>query len=93
MIAYAGMLLEPARQAKMKVPQESMIDERDLSPLREHYPHFFVYCMLQLGQPMPYPTAHWENAKVVAGFSEADVRCMTPEQFVKAGFDIGYTIP
>jgi hypothetical protein len=44
----------------MKVPPDA--DKFDPN----EYPHFQVYLNCQLGAAMPFPTAHWSNAEIVA---------------------------
>jgi hypothetical protein len=59
MIAFPFLLLEPAREAGMKIPN----DPYNYNP--EEVPHFHVFCILQLGRPMSSPTDHWDNAHIV----------------------------
>lgn len=86
MIAFAGMLLEPARQAGMKVPE----DADDF--VYEAYPHFQVYLNIQLGSSLPYPSAHWDNAKVIAAIPEDKIRSITWDE-LKEKVAIGFSIP
>ena len=58
MLAFPGMLVDAAEKAGMKVPQNA--DEDSWSG--NEYPHFYVFCKLQLGRIMR-PGEHWENAK------------------------------
>lgn len=83
MIAFPMMLMAPAQEAGIKVPPDA--DDFD----RNEYPHFAVFLTMQLGASMPSPTAHWENAKVVAGISEDKIRSITPQDLFDAGFQIG----
>lgn len=86
MIAFRGMLLEPARQAGMKVPEDADNFNYD------EYPHFAVYCAIQIGAPMPHWGVHFDNAKTVAGIPEDKVRTITWEELLPQ-VDIGYPIP
>ena len=86
MIAFRGMLLEPAKQSGMKVPEDA--DNFDY----DEYPHFSVFCAVQIGAAMPYPTAHWENAKVIAEIPEEKVRTITWEEILPQ-VATGYPIP
>lgn len=78
MLAYPSMLVPAAKAANMKVPH---------NPDRykaENYPHFDVFCKLQLCRRMQ-PTEHWENAKVIAAVPDDKIRTMTLGDFVDAG--------
>lgn len=87
MIAFPGMLIPAAQRAGMKVPPDS--ENYDAN----EFPHFMVYCRMQLGAPMPTPDAHWDNAKIVAEVPEDQIRLITPALLVEAGFATGYPIP
>jgi len=47
---------------------------------------------MQLGQPLPHPAAHWENAEVIAEIPEERLKTVTPGELVEEfGFQIGYS--
>ena len=79
MIAHPGLLLGPAKQAGMKVPED--LDDYEVS----EYPHWHVYCFIQLGRPMPTPTAHWTNAEIIAKVSDADIQMATIDDLLALG--------
>lgn len=87
MFAFPEMLVEPAKRAGMKVPENPnhFVDEE--------YPHFAVFCNIQLGSPVPYGQAIWDNAKVIAGVPDTDIKDVTREELVGRGLAIGYPIP
>jgi hypothetical protein len=87
MLAYADMLIPAAKEAGMKVPYDP--DSYD----KEEYPHFFVYAAIQLGQALPYPSAHWDNAHVIAAIPVEKLKLMTMQDFYDAGFEAGFPIP
>lgn len=87
MIAFAEMLVGPAEKAHIPVPEN--VEKYDPSA----FPHWHVYTLLQLGAPMPYPDAHWNNAEIIAQLTVEEVMTMTAEEFAAAGVDIGYSIP
>ena len=89
MIAYAGLLCQPAEDAGIAVPEDLHFDGNNLDDFRESHPHFFVYACLQLGRPLPSPDSHWSNAKVVAALSEDEVKTVTPGDFMARGFAMG----
>lgn len=57
------------------------------------YPHWSVFCLMQLGQPMPSAHAHFDNAGVVASISHDDIFTVTAEDLIARGFSIGHAIP
>ena len=87
MLALADMLVPAALEAGIKVPDD--VKNYD----KEEYVHFFVYTAIQLGQALPHPTAHWNNAHVVARFTAEELKLMTYQDFLDAGFEAGFPIP
>lgn len=86
MIAFASMLLAPAQEAGMKVPEDA--DDFDGA----EYPHFQVYLNVQLGSSLPYPSAHWDNAQVIAELSEEKILTITFEELSPL-LALGYPAP
>lgn len=92
MIAFIGLLVNPALEAGIKVPPVDVVE--DATKFKgEDFPHWMVYVTMQLGSPMPSPTSHWENAKLVAGIPDDQIRCVTPKQLYKMGFQSGNSRP
>ena len=86
MIAFPFLLIEPAVKAGIKVPEnDDAVDKLD--QLRETHPHWFVYCTLQLGNPMPSPDSHWNNAEVIAKLSDEEIKKVTVEDLIQLGFE------
>ena len=85
MIAFPGLLLSPAEEAGLKVPE----DPEDFDS--EEFPHFQVFLKVQLGAPMPNPAAHWENAKVVAKVPDDRIHLVTYKELLDAGLSIGFS--
>lgn len=85
MIAFPGMLVACAEKAGMKVPP----DPNDFSP--EEYPHFNIFCTVQLGAPMPHFSAHWDNAVIVAAIADEQVKTITYGQLLEQGLAVGYS--
>lgn len=83
MIAFPGMLVQPAKDAGMKVPD----DPEDFD--KDSYPHFYVYVLVQLGAPMPFPSAHYENAKVIASIPEEEIVKISYQELLEKGFAEG----
>lgn len=87
MIALPSILIGPAKEAGMKTPPDAdNFKGKD-------FPHFAVFCGVQLGSPLPHPTAHWGNAKVVAAVPEDKIRTVTFNQLVAAGLAVGVPLP
>ena len=87
MIAFPEMLVDSATKAGIKVPSD--VTEYD----KNTYPHWYVFCTLQLGQPMPYWSVHYDNAKVIAGISDDKLKKLTLDEVVALGFNIAFQIP
>lgn len=83
MIAFPGMLIRPAKDAGMKVPDDP--DDFD----KGAYPHFYVYMQAQLGAPMPFPDAPFENAKVIAAIPDEEITKITYQELLEKGFAEG----
>jgi len=81
MLAYPTMLVEPAKKAGIKVPEDA--DNFDLS----EYPHFFVFCRMQLGRRMPTAYSHWENAKIIAKIPEDKIKMITIDEILEMGYE------
>ena len=86
MIAFAGLLCNPAEKAGIKVPENMEFDGSNLDDFRETHPHFFVYAMMQLGAPLPDADSHWRNAKVIAAVSDDEITKVTPVDLQERGF-------
>lgn len=79
MLAFPSMLTSAAEQAGMKFPS----DPDDFSP--EEFPHFHVFCAVQLGRRMGQLNEHWDNAKVVAAVSDDDIRSISLADLIDNG--------
>jgi hypothetical protein len=83
MIAFAGMLVAAAEEAGMKVPEDP--DNFD----QEEFPHFDIFCKVQLGASMPSMSAHWNNAKLIAGLSDEKIKTITYTEILEEGLEVG----
>lgn len=83
MIAFPNMLLAPAKRAGMSVPDNA--DDFDI----DQYPHFNIYCLVQLGASLPYASAHWDNAHVVAIIPMDKIKTVTMNDLIAASLAIG----
>lgn len=86
MISSPFMLEAAAKEAEIKVPPLDQMDNLEL--FHQDYPHFFCFCVLQLGRRMTPVYQHWDNAKVIASISEDKIKEMTVDDFVNAGFNM-----
>lgn len=82
MIAFPEMLVPAAVQAKMKVPDNPRSFDTS------EYPHFQVFCNVQLGFGMPSPTAHWDNAQVIAAIPDSEIMSVTRAQLLDLGLQV-----
>lgn len=75
MLAFPSMIIEAAREARMKVPDiGGAEDEFDA----EEFPHFAVFCNVQLCRPMQWGE-HWENVKIIAKIPNDKIKNTTLE--------------
>lgn len=79
MIVFPHMLTPAAKEAGMKYPPDPDNYEQ------EEYPHFWVFCALQLCRSMSSHNQHWENAIVIAKIPEDRLKTMTVSDFEKEG--------
>jgi len=81
MLVFPHMLITPATAAGMSVPTDA--DNFD----GNEYPHFAVFCTLQLGRRMKMDGEQWRNAKVIASIPKDRITQMTLEDFLAAGLE------
>jgi len=81
MMAFPCMLVNPAEKAGIKVPEDP--DNFD----KQEFPHFYVFCFMQLGRRMPFPDSHWNNAHIIASIPEENIRLVLPEQLLMMGYE------
>ena len=70
-----------AKKAGMKTPEDP-----DNGYDKEKYPHFFIYCMVQLCRRIRWGE-HWDNAVVVAKIKEEKLKTITLEQLIAMGLE------
>jgi hypothetical protein len=85
MIAFPTILASYAKEAGMTVPE----DPDKFMEQREQFPHFAVYCLLQLGTSMPNALSARTNADVIAALSAEEIKTMTLADFEARGFEHG----
>jgi hypothetical protein len=87
MLAFASMLIRPAEAAGIPIPP-------DLDKFNdEDFIRWNIFCHMQLGQSMPSPGIHWENAKVIAAIPEDKLKTITPREILDMGFAVGSSRP
>ncbi len=84
MIAFPEMLIEAAEKAGIKVPESKDLENYD----PKKFPHWRVFCTMQLGAAMPYWGCHWDNAKVIAEIPENKIKKVKWADIVGMGFHI-----
>ena len=67
MIAFASLLVKPAQEAGIQVPE----DPETYDP--HQFMRWHVYCLWQLGRPLAGWTSHWDNARAVAAIPAAEL--------------------
>lgn len=85
MIAFPEMLTHAAHDALIPVP-----DNLEHYNVLE-YPHWNVFCLMQLGAPMPEVDVHYHNAEIVARISEDEIMSILPNEIIKRGFRVGFS--
>lgn len=83
MMAFPSMLFDAADEVKMARPADDW-DENLTNEVREAYPHFYCYCLLQLGRAITWGE-HWENAKIIATIPMERLKTMQLEDFLAEG--------
>lgn len=74
------MLIHAAQEAGMSVPE----DADNFSA--EHFPHFNVFCNMQLGAAMPYPGCHFDNAKIIKDIPDDKILTVKVSDIIALGF-------
>lgn len=89
MIATPILLVKPAEQAGFNVPKDpTQWNEKDPMYLR-----WTIFCNVQIGQSLPYPAAHWDNAMVIAKIPTDELKTITLEELIAKGFKTGTALP
>lgn len=83
MIAFPGMLTGAAEAAGIKVPD----DPDKYQEVKDTYPHFFVFCMIQLARRMAMNGEHFRNAEVIAKIPAEKLITMTIQDLIEAGLE------
>lgn len=85
MIAFPRMLVSAASAAGIKVPSNP--DEFDSDTNRNEHPHFFVFCIAQLGRPILHGMpSHWSNAKIIAAIPNEQIMKVSLQNLFELGF-------
>lgn len=84
MIAFAAMLVSPAEKAGIKVPPD--VETYDAN----EFPYWHVFTSMQLGTAMPTPSAHWDNAHVIAAVPVERIRKVTAADLLASGFSASF---
>jgi hypothetical protein len=85
MIAFASILAPFAEEAGIPVPPDcENYDEKA-------FPQWHLFCCAQLGNPLPYPSAHQDNAKVIAAIKPEDCMGISWNGLISKGFAIGHS--
>lgn len=85
MLAFESLIAQAATDAGMKTPPGELLDEEWSA---EEYPHFRVFCNIQLGREMSRPNQHWDNAKVIAKIPDDRIKEMTLADLEAAGVEL-----
>lgn len=88
MFAFPSMLLPMAEKAGIATPADpdANYDMRD-------YPHFAVFCLMQLGTPFPDIHTVWENAEIIASVPDDHIMKVTAQELLDNGFVANVRLP
>ena len=78
-MVFPGMLVDAAAKAGMKVPKNP-----DGKFSRKKYPHFSVFCAVQLCRPIVWGE-HWGNAEIIAGIPDDEITKISLQQLLAKG--------
>lgn len=79
MLAFPMMLIPAAKEAGMPIPEDA--DNFDSN----EFPHFQVFCTIQLGRPMVSMDEHWVNAEVIAAIPLDEIKTVTLNDLIARG--------
>jgi len=79
MLAFPSMLVVHAKTAGIKCPP----DPDNFKKAK--YPHFFVFCQVQLCRPMGSPLEASQNAEVVAKVPASKILKVTLDDLIERG--------
>lgn len=83
MLAFPSMLIKPAKAAGMKVPDLSASEDWD----ENEFPHFTVFCAVQLCRPMKMDGEHWRNAYIIAAVPDDLIESVTLQDLLSRGLE------
>ncbi len=81
MFAFPSMLFPACDKAGIKHPES---DDKDLEEYKKDYPHFYVFCKVQLSRRVRWGE-QFDNAKVIAALSEEEVLKVTLHELIERG--------
>ena len=81
MIILPSMIAKAAIDAGMKVPEDPNGEWEILD-----FFHFHVFCTVQLCRTMRWGD-HWENAKIIADFTQPQLESMSLNDLISVGLD------
>lgn len=85
MLVFPSMLLGACDLERIPRPDREDLDDIELSEIAEDFPHFYVFCSVQLCRPLSYWGEHWENAKVISSIPDDKIREITLEELLDMG--------
>ena len=86
MLVFPSMLISVAERVGMAVPPKDF-DEDNLELIKEDFPHFVVFCNIQLCRRM-HPNEHWENAEAIVKIPVEELKTMLLGDYLKYGVQL-----
>ena len=76
------LLIPAAKSAGIKLPND--LENFD----SEQYPHWHVLCIVMLGMPLDTRTEHFDNANIIALFSNEEILQATMNDLIDKGLKL-----
>lgn len=80
MLAFDKMLIDAAKNAGIEIPSD--LDNYN----RDQFPHWYIFCISQLGRPCPFPGCHYDNAKIISSISKDEIQKVSLSDLEEKGF-------
>lgn len=88
MLLFPSMLAPHAKSAGMPVPSDDQItamEKGDDEPVKQGFPHFFVFCNIQLGRRLTSWAEPADNAVVIAAIPADKIKTVTIDDLRELG--------
>ena len=92
MLVFPEMLIEPATKAGIRTPPLSEV-MNNTWPSHE-YPHWTVFCNIQIGGSLPDSSSHHVNAEIISKIPDNKIKTVSVEEMMSMGLQVnGWIAP